>query len=1062
MPRRLVFLAVGVSSLCLVRPAISDEPLPKYDSHHDVKTFHAPNGTKQPIQSVADWDVRRKHILAGMQAVMGPLPDAKQRVPLDVKVLDEARVGGLVRRKISFQSDATDRVTAYLFLPPTGGRKAAAVLCLQQTTQIGKDEPAGLGGDPSLHYALHLAERGFITLAPDYPSFGEHKYDFDPRHGYVSGSMKAIWDNIRAVDFLQSLPEVDGERIGVIGHSLGGHNAMFTAAFEPRLKVIVSSCGFTRFHRDDMPSWAGPRYMPRIASEFKNDPDQMPFDFPEIIAAFAPRPFLTCSAMRDNDFEVRGVRESLDAARPIYSLFGKPDHLAGHYPDAGHSFPADAREVAYRFLETHLQPAPVEVPLTKSTHVFKTVGDVKIEADVYRPAGDEPRPVVVWLHGGALIVGGRAQVPKNLLDMCTRERYMFVSFDYRLAPEVKLPEIAADIQDAFRWLHDRGPKLFHADTSRIVVTGGSAGGFLTMLSGVIIKPKPTALVAYWGYPDIDNEWARAKSTHHGAPVDREEALAGVGRGVVTNTNDPAVGKARGSYYRYLRQTGGWAREVTGFDPVTQADKLRPFCPIHNLTKDYPPILMIHGTEDTDVPYSSSADLARELSRLDAPHELITIKGAEHGLRDGDAQLVARAHQRALVFIREHLSQGKAQSSRHSPSAEGHSRRVAGVERSEPPAERAGGSARPRPQPPQSEEVVQLLAAIARTGPQGTGSEAARVASEKLSQCGVEILPQLFETLDTSNPVAANWCRAIYEDVVARESQRADVKWPTPFLKDYVRGAARAGRARRLALSLLDRIEPGFRPGLVPTLLDDPEFRRDAIDVVLAAGDKAQKANDVATAKIEFRKAFQSARDSAQVTKAAAKLQSLGEPADVVAHFGLIEDWWIVGPFDAPEKTGFATVFEPEKSIDLKAKYRGQSGEITWKRTKAGDSLAQLNLNSDLGATREAVGYTFTEIDVPAETPAEVRCGADDNCSVWLNGRKVFGRDQWLNGTRFDRFVTPITLAAGRNTLLVKVCQGPQHKDPEVPNNWSLQLRLCDANGKGIAFRSALPAVEPGK
>jgi hypothetical protein len=82
--------------------------------------------------------------------------------------------------------------------------------------------------------------------------------------------------------------------------------------------------------------------------------------------------------------------------------------------------------------------------------------------------------------------------------------------------------------------------------------------------------------------------------------------------------------------------------------------------------------------------------------------------------------------------------------------------------------------------------------------------------------------------------------------------------------------------------------------------------------------------------------------------------------------------------------------------------------------------------------------------------------ADDNCSVWLNGRKVFAREQWLNGTRFDRFITPVTLIAGRNTLLVKVCQGPQHKDPEVSNNWSLQLRLCDEHGKGIDFKLVEP------
>jgi acetyl esterase/lipase len=1095
MTCRIVFVAI----CCLVtsgeRFVFAADPTQHAPNHHDLSHFIDDARRPQPIKSVADWELRRKSVNAGMQTVMGSLPGESFRVPLDVKLIDEQRVGKLTRRRISFQADPTDRVTAFLFLPPLEGRKAAAVLCLQQTTQIGKDEPAGVGGDPNLHYALHLAERGFITLAPDYPSFGEHAYDFAPRHGYVSGSMKAIWDNIRAVDYLQSLIEVDPARIGVIGHSLGGHNAMFTAAFDPRLKVIVSSCGFTRFHRDDMPSWTGPRYMPRIASEFKNDPDRMPFDFPEIIASFAPRPFLTCSATRDDDFDVVGVRESLAAAKPIYDLypslpspprgrgaggegaersqhlqFAATSHLNGYYPDAPHSFPADARDIAYRFLETHLAQAGVRVagvehseppartaggsaeprpqppiaqaqpaadkPLVKTTHVFKTVGDVKVEADVYRPEGDEARPVVVWIHGGALIVGGRAQVPKNILDLCTRERFILVSLDYRLAPEVKLPEIAGDIQDAFRWLHERGPKLFHADTSRIVVTGGSAGGFLTMLTGVIVKPKPTALVAYWGYPDIDNEWARAKSTHHGAPVDREEALAGVNRGVVTNTHDPAVGKARGNYYRYLRQTGGWARDVTGFDPVAQADKLRPFCPIHNLTRDYPPILMIHGTADTDVPYSCSADLARELSRLEVPHELITIKGAEHGLRDGDPQAVAQAHQRALVFIREHLDR-----SRHSPSADGRSRR----ERATLP-----------------DDIAALLAAIGRTGPGGTGSDEARAASAKLAKRGVEILPQLFETMDTDNPVAANWGRAIYEDIVAREFKRSDVTWPTPFLKEYVRGAKRAGRARRLALSLLDRIEPEFGSTLLPTLLDDPEFRRDAVDAALSAGEKAQQAKDDGAATVEFRKAFEHARDSGQVSRAAAKLQSLGETADVIGHLGLVVDWWIVGPFDAPEKTGFATVFEPERSVDLQAKYKGQSGEIGWKRTVAADALGQLNLITALGATREAVGYVFTTIDVPAETAAELRCGADDNCSVWLNGRKVFSRDQWLNGTRFDRFVTPIRLAAGRNSLLVKVCQGPQHKDPEVPNNWSLQLRLCDPQGKGIAFRSALPPVEPGK
>ncbi len=348
-----------------------------------------------------------------------------------------------------------------------------------------------------------------------------------------------------------------------------------------------------------------------------------------------------------------------------------------------------------------------------------------------------------------------------------------------------------------------------------------------------------------------------------------------------------------------------------------------------------------------------------------------------------------------------------------------------------------------------------LAVIANTGPHGEGSAAAKVARDEVAKHGVEVLPKLLVAMDTSNAVAANWYRTVYEEIVARELARDGTKWPVEFFKEYVSDSKRVGRPRQLVLGLLDKLEPTFRASWLPTRLDDAEFRYEAVGLALAAGDRALKDKDQTAAKTEFRKAFDAARDSSQVTQAAAKLKSLGEPADATSHLGLVVNWWLVGPFDAPAKTGFAAVFEPEKKVDLQAKYRGQGGaEIVWKKHHETDTLGQLDLNKQLGATREAVGYAYSEIDVPSEQAAQVRCGADDNCSVWLNGEKVFGRDQWLNGTRFDRFITPIQLKKGRNTLLVKVCQGPQHKDPEVPNNWSLQLRLCDEQGRGIEFASS--------
>ena len=337
------------------------DPAPKYAEHQDLSYYLDPSGAKQSIKTPADWAKRREHIAAWMQTVMGPLPKPEKPIALDIKVEEEVAVGELTRKKISYHTDSTERrVKAFLFLPKVGQASQPAVLCLHQTINIGKSEPAGLGGNPNLHYARHLAQRGYVTLAPDYPSFGEYPFDFAPTHGYTSGSMKAIYDNIRAVDLLQSLPEVDKDRIGCIGHSLGGHNTMFTALFEPRIKCLVSNCGFTRFHKyynGALKGWTSSRYMPLIDSRHHNSPDEVPFDFPEIVAAFAPRPFLASSPIGDSNFEVSGAKDSIASAKPIYELLGAADHLQANYPNCAHDFPEEVRKVAYEFFDRHLHGA---------------------------------------------------------------------------------------------------------------------------------------------------------------------------------------------------------------------------------------------------------------------------------------------------------------------------------------------------------------------------------------------------------------------------------------------------------------------------------------------------------------------------------------------------------------------------------------------------------------------------------------------------------------------------------------------------------------------------------
>jgi acetyl esterase/lipase len=298
-----------------------------------------------------------------------------------------------------------------------------------------------------------------------------------------------------------------------------------------------------------------------------------------------------------------------------------------------------------------------ETPYVKSTAVYKTVGDLAIKADVYRPAGDNVVPVVVWIHGGALIMGHREGISGRTRSYAKKRDFALVSIDYRLAPETKLPAIIEDIEDAFRWIRGAGAKQFHLDPTRVAVTGGSAGGYLTLATGYRVQPRPQGLVAFWGYGDLIGPWYSSPSPHprhNRVKPTREEAWKQVsGPAVADSRNRKGNG---GLFYVYCRQTGLWPKHVSDWDPHSEPNKFSPYMPVKNVTADWPPTLMIHGAEDTDVPHEQSEMMAREFDRHNVRHELISIEGGEHGLGGGDPEHIDRAYLRAEQFLDQVLNQ----------------------------------------------------------------------------------------------------------------------------------------------------------------------------------------------------------------------------------------------------------------------------------------------------------------------------------------------------------------------------------------------------------------------
>jgi dienelactone hydrolase len=328
------------------------------------------------VRTTSEWPQRRAEIVRGMETVMGAYPEATsvKRVPIDVRVEEEIDRGTYVLRRITYQSEPGSRTPAFLCIPKAAlagntatsasARPFPAVLCLHPTDQTtGAGVVVGLGGKPNRQYASELATRGYVTIAPAYPHLAGYAPDL-PALGYASGTMKAIWDNTRALDVLESLSFVKRTAgFGAIGHSLGGHNSLYTAVFDPRITVVATSCGFDSYldYYGGNPAvwapakgWCQERYMPRLLN-YTGRLTAIPFDFHEILGSLAPRPVFVNAPLRDANFQWQSVDRVIAAAREVYTLYGVPTQLSVAHPDSEHDFPDAQRETAYRLLDAVLK-----------------------------------------------------------------------------------------------------------------------------------------------------------------------------------------------------------------------------------------------------------------------------------------------------------------------------------------------------------------------------------------------------------------------------------------------------------------------------------------------------------------------------------------------------------------------------------------------------------------------------------------------------------------------------------------------------------------------------------
>jgi dienelactone hydrolase len=280
---------------------------------------------------------------------MGEPPAKPEELDLQVEARDVEP--DHVRQLVSFASEDGDRIRAYVLLAKDlkDGDKRPAVIVFHPTTQETLREPVGLGKRPEMALALQLTRRGYITLSPEcYIMKGggprQQAAELARRRPGWTGLGKMIFDASRCVDYLETLSAVDRSRIGCIGHSLGAKEVLYALAFEPRLRVGVFNEGGIGLR---MSNWTDPWYLTDALR-----PHIPALEHHQVLALVAPRPFLVLGGgASDGDASWAFVKE----APEVYTLLGARDRIGLHNHQARHTFPPEARQLAYEWLDHWLE-----------------------------------------------------------------------------------------------------------------------------------------------------------------------------------------------------------------------------------------------------------------------------------------------------------------------------------------------------------------------------------------------------------------------------------------------------------------------------------------------------------------------------------------------------------------------------------------------------------------------------------------------------------------------------------------------------------------------------------
>ncbi len=306
------------------------------------------------------------------QALIAQLGRFPERVAPAISLGAITDCGDYTRTLISYDVEPDERISAWLLRPMSrSDAKLPGILAIHQHAgeyDLGKSEPAGLSANAMYHYGHDLCQRGYVVLCPDQLCFEDRRPSEEQRakNGVLQDGQyerfeftrriatgtclqtKYLHDLVCALSLLAGLPEVDETRLGAIGHSLGGQEALWLAWYDPRVRAAVSSCGFGLIHTilRDVINHNFALYIPGMLELCDTD---------TLVAGIAPRAFMLTAGEYDDIFPIDGVRQIVEHAKAAYQNAGVSERFQSIIFPAGHSLPDEIKTEVYQFLDHWLE-----------------------------------------------------------------------------------------------------------------------------------------------------------------------------------------------------------------------------------------------------------------------------------------------------------------------------------------------------------------------------------------------------------------------------------------------------------------------------------------------------------------------------------------------------------------------------------------------------------------------------------------------------------------------------------------------------------------------------------